>query len=34
MQNPDAHDAVAACNLDCFATNRCTCQPNPKEETA
>ncbi len=37
MQNPDANDAadaVATCNLDCFATGRCTCRPDPREEAA
>lgn len=34
MQNPDANDdaeAVERCNLDCFATGRCTCQPDPNK---
>lgn len=38
MQNQnadaDAVDAAATCNLDCFATGRCTCQPDTREETA
>lgn len=35
MPNPDANaDAVATCNLDCFATGKCTCQPDPKDHPA
>lgn len=35
MQTPDANaDAVATCNLDYFATGKCTCRPDPKEEAA
>lgn len=35
QNNPDpGHAAEATCNLDCFATGRCTCHPNPKGEAA
>lgn len=39
MQNQDANaddvlDAVERCNLDCFDTGKCTCQPKPDTTTA